>query len=101
MSRGTRVNDNGTKFDITVKDSGLAVDISGATVKKIIFRKPSGEKIAKDAVFVTDGKDGKLRYVVAAGDLDAAGSWALQIYLEFPNGKWRSSCPVFQVYKNF
>ena len=55
-------NDIGTKFLVTIKDGDSAVDISGASTKQIIIKKPSGETLTNSASFNSDGTDGKIYY---------------------------------------
>ena len=45
------VNDVGTLFTLTIKDGDSAVNISSATTKKIIIKKPSGTILTKDVAF--------------------------------------------------
>ena len=92
--------DIGTIIEVTVKGGQNPIDISSATVKTFYFKKPSGKVLTKDAIFVTNGTDGKLKYVMVAGDLDEAGAWELQVYLELSTGTWRSSIAGFGVHKN-
>jgi hypothetical protein len=74
-----KVGDYGTVFEITLQDQdGAAADVSGATTKQIIFRKPGGTVVTKAADFVTDGTDGKIDYTAASGDLDTAGDWRIE-----------------------
>ena len=99
-SQEIHVGDVGTILERTVTDGGVAVDISTASVRQFILRKPSGAAATKTAAFSTDGSDGKLRYVTVADDLDQAGQWSLQVYLEMTAGKWHSDVAVFDVYPN-
>lgn len=92
--------DIGTAFTITMMDDTVVVDISTATIKQITFKKPSGTKIVKDAVFVTDGTDGKLQYTSISGDLDEAGKWYLQVYLDMTGFTGHSDFDDFVVYAN-
>lgn len=99
------LGDIGTVFEATIKDckDGVSsiVDVSGATTKEIIFKKPDGSKLTKTAVFKTDGADGIIQYVTVAGDLDQVGiGWKLQAYLILPSGSWRSSTYQFTVLEN-
>lgn len=80
------VGEVGHTFEITVKENGIALDISGASVKQIIFEKPSGTTSTEDADFVTDGEDGLIKYVTEADDLNESGRWAMQGY--FTLGVW-------------
>jgi len=73
------VNDFGTIFRITLTDAdGVAVDISTATTKQILFENPDGIAVTKVAVFYTDGTDGTIEWVAAAGVLILQGLWKIQ-----------------------
>ena len=56
------VDDVGTQFLLTIMDGSAAVDISSASTKQIIIKKPSGTKMTKSATFSSDGSDGKIYY---------------------------------------
>ena len=71
-------NDVGTKFLVTVTDGSSAVNISSASTKQLIIKKPSGTKLTKATSFSTDGTDGKMYYNIGADDLDEAGTYKLQ-----------------------
>lgn len=93
--------DIGTAFIATIKDGGSIVDISGATVKKIIFEKPSGESVSKNADFYTDGTDGKIEWTTTLiTDLNEVGVWKRQGYVELPEGKWHTDVSIFTVADN-
>ena len=70
----------GVAIEYTVKENGVAVDISAATNLKLRLQKPRGRTTTEyTAAFKTNGSDGVLRYVTAsAGDLDRAGMWGAQ-----------------------
>jgi len=96
-----RVDDIGTLFEITIYDQDDAIlDVSGATTKQIIFKKPSGGRLEKDAAFSTDGTDGKIRCVSVSGDLSKAGFWQSQGYVVLPDGEWRTTIDTFEVHAN-
>lgn len=94
--------DIGTALTITIQDDTTVVDISSATVtKQIKFKKPSGVTVTKDAVFVTDGTDGKMRWTTTTvDDLDEAGKWYLQVYLVITGWTGHSDIGDFVVYEN-
>lgn len=94
------VGDIGTIFRATVKDGGVAKDISSATKIELTFRKPDGTEATKTATFTTDGSDGKMQYTSVLNDLDQAGRWILQGYLETPAGKWHTDLYHFLVMEN-
>lgn len=76
------VNDIGTALDLTITESGAAVDVSGVGAAQIKLRSPEGRVLTKTATFVTDGTDGKVRYTTQSGDLSAPGTWRWQGYLQ-------------------
>jgi hypothetical protein len=92
--------DIGTVFERTIVDGTTPVDVSSASVKQLLFSKPSGMLLTKAAVFTTDGTDGKVRYTTIAGDLDTLGWWHLQVHIEMPGGKWSSDIDAFEVHGN-
>jgi hypothetical protein len=95
------VGDIGTAFIVTVKDEDEAiVDVSTATTKQIIFKKSDGSVVTKTASFVTDGTDGQIKYVSVADDLDVAGLWYLQAFIDFGSTEWKSDIRKFKVYPN-
>lgn len=100
MSDEIHVDDIGTVFTVTLKESGSAVNVSTATTKTIKFKDPSGTASSKTADFTTDGSDGKIYYTTVADDLDEAGMWEIQAYVVMPTGTWSSSTKKFRVYPN-
>ena len=96
------VGDVGTIFRLTVTedDDTTAVNVSGASVKKFYFAKPDGTKVNKTAEFNTDGTDGKLKYTAVAGDIDTAGRWQVQAYVEIGAAKYWSTKTTFSVQSN-
>jgi len=100
MTEEIHKNDIGTKFLVTVKDGTTAVDISTATEKLIIFKKPDGGILTKTCTFETDGTDGKVFYCSVSGDLNETGSWEIQVSITLSTGTWKSSTNCFIVYGN-
>lgn len=79
------VGDIGATIKLTVEEGGVALDISSASsVKKFRLRKPESNNVIEvDASFDTDGTDGVLKWTTTlASDLDEAGEWKVQPYLE-------------------
>lgn len=77
------VHDDDFGFVITItftsRSTGLALDISGATTRRIDVRNTrTGAVNQNAATFVTDGTDGQLQYTTTAADFDAAGLWEVQ-----------------------
>lgn len=95
------VDDIGTIFTATIKDENdTIVDVSGATTKQLIFKKPDDTILTRTASFVNTGTDGKIKYVAVAGDLDMHGSWFLQAYVDLGSTELRSDIHKFTVYTN-
>ena len=94
------LDDIGTVFRVTMYDGSDLLDISAATDMKIIFQKADASVVEKTAVHYTDGTDGKMQYVSASGDLNIAGNWKIQAFVQLPSGQWKSNIEKFKVYKN-
>lgn len=96
------VGDVGTiiRLTITEDDDTTTVDVSTASVKKFYFAKPDGARVNKTAEFNTTGTDGKLKYVTVAGDIDTAGKWQVQAYVEIGAAKYYSTKTTFSVQSN-
>lgn len=97
------VGDIGTVFVVEFREKGKVLDISGATVKKIIFNKTKAKNtktVVQDAEFYTGGTDGRIKYASVLDDIDIDGTWEIQGYIELPDGKWYSSTAEFEVYPN-
>lgn len=91
----------GVVIEMTVgRGDGTPVDLSAASKKDFVFRTPSGTVMTKAASFVTDGQDGKLRYVTTAGDLVPAGLWELQADIIIAGFSGRTARVTFRVEEN-
>lgn len=100
MGAEIHVGDIGTIIRGTAKDGSAIVDVSTATTKDFIFRKPDGTVITRSTVFTTDGTNGQIEYVTVSGDLDRAGTWSVQLHIILPTGEWKSDIFKFDVYAN-
>lgn len=67
-----------TETVLFTNDQGVAINISGATTKSIVFTKPDGSEVTKSATFTTDGADGKIYYNVDSALYDSAGQWQIR-----------------------
>lgn len=93
--------DIGVLFKVVIKDQDeVVVNLSDATVKQFLFSKPNHTVLTVDTGYFTDGVDGILTYVTGSGDLDVAGIWRLQAYIEKTNGKFFSTKAIFKVDDN-
>jgi len=86
---------------VTVKDGTSAVDISGASVKTIKFKKADNTDTEVAATFETDGTDGQMYYVSPDVDFfDAVGIWYYQAKVVIAGSTWRSNIEKFEVFEN-
>lgn len=83
------VGDIGTEIII---DCGT--DISTATLLKIEARKPDGVKVLWTA---TLSGTQKIKYAVQSGDINLAGRWDLQAYVEMPGWSGRGEIATMRV----
>jgi hypothetical protein len=79
-----RVGDAGTVIEMTVFDENGPVDLEFANTKEFLFGKPISGTLVRPAQLVTDGHDGKLKYVTVAEDFDQPGEWRVQARVEVP-----------------
>ena len=94
-------NDIGTIFRVTIIDENdTIVDVSSASTKRILFKKPNGTLLEKTATFYTNGTDGIIQYITITGDLDTVGVWQLQAYVVLSGNQYRSNITTFKVYRN-
>ena len=100
MASEVHLNDIGTIFEVTLKDGGTIVDVSGATTKEIIFRSPAGVVKTNTASFKTDGTDGVIQYTTIADDLDEEGRWGIQGRIVLSTGDWKTDLDEFLVHRN-
>jgi hypothetical protein len=94
------VGDIGTILEATIKNINTPVDISSATTKNILLKKPAGTVLTKAGVFTTDGTDGQLQYTTISGDLNEDGVWEIQAHVILPAGNWHSDIKKFSVFPN-
>lgn len=85
-------------------ESGNVIDISSATTKQIVFRKPGGALLTKSGTFHTDGTDGLLNYTTAKPggvyDMDTIGRWQIQGYVVIGTNELRTNIGFFEVAGN-
>ena len=91
------VGDIGTIVRMTIKELGSVVDLSSATTKQLVFKKPSGTTVTKTAAFLTDGTDGIIEYTTQSGDIDVAGNWKVQANLVLTSWTGHTEAVSFRV----
>lgn len=101
MADHIQVGNIGTVIRLTVKEDGVAVDVSSASsTKQIILGKPDGTSLTKNASFTTDGSDGKVEYTTIDGDLSLPGWWTAQAYVVMTGFTGHSEVVKFFVHPN-
>ena len=93
--------DIGTRFLITVKDDGVAVDVSSG-VRQIHIRKPDDTTLNKVGAIISSGSasSGIMYYDTIAGDLDEVGHYKLQAKVAIPSGTYYTDIYTFKVHCN-
>ena len=76
MTDTISIDDIGTDLQVTITESGAAIDINTTTARAIILKKPDGTEVTKSADFLTDGQDGVIHYTTEDGDIDQKGVWS-------------------------
>lgn len=94
--------DIGTEFRVTlvVDDKGTPDDVSTATAIVFIFEPPGKVTFERAGSFVTDGTDGKVKYLLVSGDIGVGGLYRLQVKITTPAGTWHSTIKDFFVAEN-
>jgi hypothetical protein len=93
-----RQYDYGGYIEATVYDlDDEVVDLSTATALHFVFQRPDDVIVSKTASVVTDGTDGKMRYLFADGDLALSGIWEYQVVLVFSGAEFYSDLGTFFV----
>jgi len=103
MPSEIHVDDIGTRFLVTVKDSGVVVDLSSATSLTISFRKPSDTIINRTGATLLDGSivSGVMYYDAVAGDLDETGNYKMQGKVSLSStGVYSTDIHTFKVHRN-
>lgn len=86
IEKEIHVGDVGTHLVVVFTSGSLPEPVDTATTKEIWLEKPNGTTVSKTAAFVTDGTDGQIEYITIAGDIDQAGTWKIQGYVEMAGG---------------
>lgn len=95
------VGDFGTQFISTInQESGIPLNISGATSITFRFLKPTGISVDKTGSLYMGGTTGKTIYIVENGLFDVSGLWKYQVILVIGAGKWYTNIVDFTVYPN-
>lgn len=94
------VDDIGTILKVTLKENDVPVDVSTATLKEITIVTSAGVKTTYTADFSTDGTDGNIQYITAAGNLPVPGEYHIQAEIQMPSWSGKSNIGTFPVVDN-
>ncbi len=105
LSEEIHIGDIGTNFEISLVDDSvdppIAVDLTGATILELIFRRADDSILTKTAAVVGDATAGVIQYITtAASDLNSEGTYRIQAKVVLPSGTWRSERSKFRVHGN-
>jgi len=102
MASEIHQDDIGTRFLVTVKDDGIAVNLTSATLKQLNFRKPDDTVLNRAASGLGGGSEssGIMYYDTVAGDLDAVGVYKMQGKVSIPSGTYYTDIYTFKVHSN-
>jgi len=78
----------------------VPIDLSSQTSMDIILLGPGAVRLVKTAAFVTDGTDGKMTAIVAAGEITVSGKWKVQGIATITAGEVKSLTKTFDVKVN-
>ena len=96
--KDARRGDIGVRLEVQFVDSvGAAINLSGASAKRIHIQKPDGTVLTKDASFTTDGTDGKIYYTTASGDLSTEGDYYMQGYAVYGTNTKTTAAAKFTI----
>lgn len=98
------VGDIGTILIVAFVEDGNVFPITSGSplVNQIGLKKPSKKEVWVDAGFLTDGSDGKIKYVVHdASFFDEAGTWYITGKCQTADGKWIATARAFKVRSSF
>lgn len=93
----SQVDDIKVRLIVTIYEDDAVLNISTASSKSIIIRKPDGVIITATATFLTDGSDGKIYYDSVSGDLDTPGLYKIQGAIVINSGTYKSSIQMFRI----
>ena len=86
--------------ELEIREGYSALDISSASTKQIIIKKPDDSVITNTTGFSTDGKDGLIYYKTVTGDLSVSGTYEVQGYIVMATFTGYSTINTFEVYDN-
>lgn len=99
MSETTKlkVDDVNVRLICEIQEDDVVLDVSTASSKTIIIKKPDDTKLTNTATFLIDGADGLIYCDTVAGDLDIPGLYRVQAIVIIGSGTYHSEIKSFLV----
>jgi hypothetical protein len=91
---------NSTKFFVTIVENGTGVNLSTSVSHTITFKKPDSSILSVSGTLQSTGVSGVMFYTAQSGDLDLAGQWKIQGFVDLGATQFYSEPSSFRVYKN-
>ena len=100
MTDEVHVGDIGTIIRISIVERSLPLDLTDATVIKIKFKKKDRSTFMVDGSVYGPATDGVIQCISDTTYFTSKGKVSVQVYIEYPSGKWHTSEAEFEVFEN-
>lgn len=100
MSDEVHIGDVGTIVRISITENGSPLDLTDATVIKIKFERKDRTSFQVEGSVYGPAIDGVVQCVSDATYFTGKGKMTVQVYVEYPSGKWHTSEAEFEVFEN-
>ena len=88
------------QIELGIKETYNYLNLSSASIKNIVIKKPSGAYLIVSGSFSTNGTDGKIYYNTQAGDLSEPGIYKVQGQIAIGNFSGYTTATQFTVVAN-
>ena len=100
MSDEVHIGDEGTIVRISIFENGEPLDLTDASVIKMKFQRKDRTSFQVDGSIYGAATNGVVQCVSSAAYFTGKGKMTVQVYLEYPSGKWHTSEAEFEVFEN-
>lgn len=100
MTDEVHIEDVGTIIRVYIKEKGSPLDLTNASVIKMKFERKDRSKFQVDGTPYGSPIDGAVQCLSDKDFFTGKGKMTVQIYLEYPSGKWHTSEAEFEVFEN-
>lgn len=99
LSPSPHVGDVGVNFEFTMLNEDMPVNATGISEVEFTFQRPDRTTFTRTGV-VVDESTAVVRYLTTAFDLDAPGTWKVQVRVVMPLWAGRTETMLFTVKDN-